>query len=66
MGAKKGALWGYGASAGHFGEKFIQQKLLGTPNLVGIVTSLDTRSGRTWARCASGAMVPHFEGEFIK
>ena len=33
-GLKGGARWGSGASAMHFGGKFITQKLLGTPNLV--------------------------------
>ena len=32
----RGARWGSGASLVHFGGKFIKQKLLGTPNLVGI------------------------------
>ena len=35
-GPKRGVRWGSGASAVHFGEIFIKQKLLGTPNLVGI------------------------------
>ena len=35
-GPKRGAQWGSGASAMHFGGYFIQQKLLGTPNLVGV------------------------------
>ena len=35
-GPKRGAWWGSGASAVHFGGKFITQKLLGTPNLVGV------------------------------
>ena len=35
-GAQKVAWWGSGASAMHFGEHFITQKLLGAPNLVGI------------------------------
>ena len=30
--AQKWAEWGLGASAVHFGENFINQKLLGTPN----------------------------------
>ena len=34
--AQKGAQWGSGASAMHFGGYFIKQKLLGTPNLVGV------------------------------
>ena len=34
--AQKWAEWGLGASAVHFGENFINQKLLGTPNLVGV------------------------------
>ena len=32
---KRGARWGSGASAVHFGRKFIKQKLLGTANFVG-------------------------------
>ena len=32
----QGARWVSGASAMHFGEIFIKQKLLGTPNLVGV------------------------------
>ena len=35
-GLKGGAQWGSGASAVHFGENFIKQKLQGTPNLVGV------------------------------
>ena len=35
-GPKWGAWWGSGASAMPFGGKFIKQKLLGTPNLVGV------------------------------
>ena len=35
-GLKGGAQWGSGASAVHFGGNFIKQKLLGTPNLVGV------------------------------
>ena len=34
-GAKRRAWWGSWASVVHFGENFIKQKLLGTPNLVG-------------------------------
>ena len=34
-GPKRGARWGSGASAMHFGGSFIKQKLQGTPNLVG-------------------------------
>ena len=29
-------LWGSGASAVHFGKNFIKQKMLGTPNTVGV------------------------------
>ena len=32
----QGAWWGSEASAVHFGGKFIKQKLLGTPKLVGV------------------------------
>ena len=32
----QGAWWVSGASAVHFGGNFIKQKLLGTPNLVGV------------------------------
>ena len=36
QGVQKGPWWGSGASVVHFGGKFIRQKLLGTPNLVGV------------------------------
>ena len=36
QGVKRGGLMGSGASGVHFGGKFIKQKLLGTPNLVGV------------------------------
>ena len=36
QGAQRGAQWGSGASAMHFGGNFIKQKLPGTPNLVGV------------------------------
>ena len=32
----KGGRWGSGASAVHFGENFIKQKLMDTPKLVGV------------------------------
>ena len=35
-GGQKGAWWGSGASGVHFGKNFIKQKLLGTPNTVGV------------------------------
>ena len=35
-GVQKGARWGSGASAVLFGKNFIKQKLLGTPNTVGV------------------------------
>ena len=62
-------VWGAsGASTVCFGENFIKQKLQGTPDLVGQVTSLGPKSGsgRTWAPCPSGAMVTHYAGELIK
>ena len=51
----------------HFGGKIIKQKLQDTPILVGEghVLYPKSGSGRTWAWCASGAMVLHFQGEFI-
>ena len=36
QGAQRGAQWGSGAAGVHFGGKFIKQKLLGTPDLVGV------------------------------
>ena len=52
----------------HFGGKIIKQKLQDTPILVGEghVLYPKSGSGRTWAWCASGAMVPHFHRDFIK
>ena len=35
-GGQKGAQWDSGASAVRFGEHFIKQKFLGTPNLMGV------------------------------
>ena len=35
-GGQKGAQWGSAASAVLFGKNFIKQKLLGTPNTVGV------------------------------
>ena len=35
-GGQKGARWGSGASGVLFGKNFIKQKLLGTPNTVGV------------------------------
>ena len=35
-GPKRGAWWGSGASAVHFGGNFIKKKFLVTPNLVGV------------------------------
>ena len=51
-----------------FGKNFIKQKLQGAPDLVDCIIFLDpkSRSGRIWAQCASGAVVPHFQEEFIK
>ena len=40
-GPKRGAQWVSGASAVHFGGHFIKQKLLGTPNLVGVSLLMD-------------------------
>ena len=64
QGAQKGGSW---ASAMRFGWNFIKQKLLGTQNLVGVshLIGPNSGSGRTWARCASGAVVLHFHREFI-
>ena len=68
MGCVKEVQGASGASEVHFGKNFIKQKLQGAPDLVGRVTFLGpkSRSGRTWAPCTSGAMVTHYEGEFIK
>ena len=54
---------GSGASAVHFGEHFITQKLLGTPKLVGVGYLFGPE--RTWTPCASGAVFFHFHKEFI-
>ena len=71
---KKGAWCGSGASAVHFGKNSLKQKWLGTPNYCsrrdgvgGRSPFLDPKSGsgRTWVWCASGALVSHFQGEFI-
>ena len=52
----------------HFDENIIKQKLLATPNLVGVghLFGPQTRSGRAWAQCPSGSVVTHFQGDFIK
>ena len=58
-----------GASTMRFGENFIQQKLKGTPDLVGAghLFGLQIRIWKDlWASCPSGAMVTHYEGELIK
>ena len=67
-GCVKGVRGASGASTVRFGKNFIKQKLQGTPDLVGQVTFSGPKSGsgRTWAPCPSGAMVTHYEGEFIK
>ena len=48
--------------------RFVKQKLQGAPDLVGAGHLLGPKSGsgRTWTPCPSGAMVTHYEGEFIK
>ena len=68
MGCLKGVRGASGASAVHSGKNFIKQKLLGIPKLAGTFTFFEPKSGsgRTWAPCPSGAVVTHYEGEFIK
>ena len=67
MGCVKGVQGASGASTMCFGENFLKQKLLGTPDLVraGHLLGLKSGSRRTWALCP-GAIVTHHEGEFIK
>ena len=55
-GPKRGARWGSGASAMHFGGKFITQTLLGTPNLVWVGLLIGPQI-RIWKDL--------FQGEFI-
>ena len=62
---QKGGPVGFWALAIHFWGNLIKQKLLGIPNLVG-VGHLTGPQIQTRAQCASGAMVPHIQGEFIK
>ena len=61
-------VWGAsGASAMHFGEYFIKQKLQGTPDLVraGHIYGPQIWIQKDLGPCPSGAMVTHYEGEFI-
>ena len=64
----RGAWWGSGASAVCFGDHFIKQKLQGTSKLVGVGHLIvpQIRILKDLGQCASGAMVPHSQGEFIK
>ena len=47
----------------HFGKNFLKQKLLGTPNLVGVGNLIGPQI-QIWKDL--GVVVTHFQGEFIK
>ena len=64
MGCIKGVRGAYRASTVCFGKNFIKQKLLGTPDLVGVGHLFGPQ---IWipmdlGPCPSGAMVTHYEG----
>ena len=55
--------WGSGASAMHFSEHFIKQKLQSTPNLVAMGHLFGPK---VWIwKLTPGAMVPYFQGKCI-
>ena len=67
-GGPKGGPVGFRSLRGAFGKNFIKQKLLGTPNTVGVGHFFGCQI-HIWKNpgllCASGAVLLHFQEEFI-